>query len=102
MLSEEIKSEIKKRLLAKFDLRKIILFGSQARGTADNRSDIDLLVISDVVDDKFKMMDQLRHELLPMNYAFDVIVQTEEEYERDKKYPGYSCKIRIKRRAAYL
>lgn len=26
--------------------------------------------------------------LIQLNYAFDVIVLTKEEFERDKKYPG--------------
>ena len=60
MLTNETKSEIKNRLLEKFALKKIILFGSQARGTADNKSDI----------------------------AFDIIAVTPEEYNRDKNIPG--------------
>ncbi len=46
MISTQLKDEIKRRLLDKFDLKKIILFGSQARGTSDNKSDVDLLVIT--------------------------------------------------------
>ncbi|MHB9012120.1 MAG: nucleotidyltransferase family protein, partial [Ignavibacteriaceae bacterium] len=42
MLSEIVKNQIKERLLEKFDPEKIILFGSQSRGTADERSDVDI------------------------------------------------------------
>jgi len=88
MLSEMTKRQIKKRLLEKYNLKKIILFGSQARGTADDKSDVDLLIITDIEESKFKMMNDLRQALLPINYAFDVIVVSEDEYQRDKKYPG--------------
>ena len=88
MLTEETKTEIKKRLLSKYELKKIILFGSQARGTADERSDVDLLVIADLAEDKFEVMDTLRNALSPINLAFDIVVLTQEEFEKDKKYPG--------------
>jgi len=88
MLSEDLKEQIKERLLSKFNPEKIILFGSQARGTADEKSDIDILVISDINEDKFSLMHQMSSLLIQLNYAFDVIVLTKEEFERDKKYPG--------------
>lgn len=88
MLSEQEKEEIKQRLLSKFNLQKIILFGSQARGTSDNKSDVDLLIISDLNEDRFNLMDRMRVCLMQLNYAFDVIILTENEFERDKKYPG--------------
>ncbi|MHB1686389.1 MAG: nucleotidyltransferase domain-containing protein [Ignavibacteriaceae bacterium] len=88
MLSALEKNQIKERLLAKFNPNKIILFGSQARGTADEKSDVDLLVISELKEDRFNLMDQMRQSLLPINHAFDVIILTEAEFEKDKKYPG--------------
>jgi len=88
MLSELVKNQIKERLLEKFNPDKIILFGSQARGTADEKSDVDILVISSVTEDRFDMMNKMSSLLLAINYAFDVIILTKEEFERDKKYPG--------------
>lgn len=49
---------------------------------------MDLLVIADIDEDKFIIMDELRNLLMPIDYAFDVIILTEKEFERDKKYPG--------------
>ncbi|MDR3626905.1 MAG: nucleotidyltransferase domain-containing protein [Ignavibacteriaceae bacterium] len=88
MLSEQLKNQIKERILSKFNPDKIILFGSQARGTADNKSDIDILVIGRVGKDRFKLMDNMSSILISLDYAFDVIVLTNKEFERDKKYPG--------------
>lgn len=88
MLNDNLKNQIKDRLLARFNPDKIILFGSQARNTADDKSDVDLLVICETKGDKFTLMNHMRFALLPINYAFDVIILTNEEFERDKKYPG--------------
>ena len=88
MLSEQTKTEIRKRLLEKFELKKIILFGSQARGTADDKSDVDLLVITSNLRDRLELMQLMREVLLPMDYAFDVIAVTSEEFDRDRFIPG--------------
>jgi predicted nucleotidyltransferase len=88
MLTEQIKDQIKENLLSNFSLEKIILFGSQARGTADKKSDVDLLVIASSFNDRFKIMREIRRSLLAFDYAFDIIAVTPEEYERDKNIPG--------------
>lgn len=88
MLSEDIKKKIKEHLVEKFTLDKIILFGSQARGTADSRSDVDLLIIKNELVDRFKFIREIRRSLLNFDYAFDIIAITPEEYERDKNIPG--------------
>ena len=88
MLSESVKEQIKERLLSKFNPDKIILFGSQACGTADEKSDIDILVISSLTEDRFEMMNKMCSLLIKLKYAFDVIILTKEEFERDRKYPG--------------
>jgi predicted nucleotidyltransferase len=38
--------EIKRRLLEKFDIKALVLYGSFARGQADEESDLDLLVVT--------------------------------------------------------
>ena len=38
-------AEITDRIVRQFEPERIILFGSQARGDADDRSDVDLLVV---------------------------------------------------------
>jgi predicted nucleotidyltransferase len=88
MLTNETKTEIKNKLLEKFELKRIILFGSQARGTADSKSDVDLLIISSDFTDRYKMMREIRRSLLSLNFAFDIIAITPEEYNRDKNIPG--------------
>ena len=58
-----------------------ILFGSCARGDADNYSDIDLIVVKRT-DRRF--LDRLGDliDIIQPNFAFDVLVYTAEEFER--------------------
>lgn len=79
---------IKSLLISNFQVDKIILFGSQARGIADKRSDVDLLIIGNYQKERIKTMRLMRKILLPIDYAFDIITLTQEEFERDKNYPG--------------
>jgi predicted nucleotidyltransferase len=96
MLSKELVAEIKKRLLTKFDIEKIILFGSQARGSANKYSDVDLLLIAKVEYDRFNMMTDILRALGRMNYAFEVMILTSEEFERHKNIPGTVARYAFK------
>jgi uncharacterized protein len=88
MLSEQLKSDIKRRLVERFNLKKIIIFGSQATGRADSRSDVDLLIVTSKIENRLKLMRDIRSELLSFEYAFDVVALTLDEYEQDKFIPG--------------
>ncbi|MBU1628324.1 nucleotidyltransferase domain-containing protein [bacterium] len=81
-------NEIIKRLVTKFTPKKIILFGSHSRDTADNRSDIDILTICPLNGDRFDLMRDMTSTLNEIDYAFDVIVLTSEEFEVYKQIPG--------------
>jgi len=65
--------------LSAYDPEQIILFGSQARGEADEYSDLDLVVIKDT-DERF--LDRLSsvYELAPEVGAMDVLVYTPTEF----------------------
>lgn len=88
MISHEILDEVARRIVENFHPEKIILFGSQARGTADSHSDVDQLVVSGMKEKRRKLMVDMRRVLDELEYAFDVIVLTREEFERDSKIPG--------------
>ncbi|MCZ7402334.1 MAG: nucleotidyltransferase domain-containing protein [Candidatus Methanoperedens sp.] len=88
MISHEILDEVARRIVEKFHPEKIILFGSQARGTADSHSDVDLLVISAIKEKRRKLMVDMRSVLNELEYAFDLIILTREEFERERKIPG--------------
>ena len=84
----ETLTEAANRLSATFHPQRIILFGSQARGTADSHSDADILVICPVEGNRRKMMTEMDRALHGLCLARDIMVLTPEEYERDKWIPG--------------
>jgi len=56
MVSDSVVKSITNRLVESFDPEKIILFGSVARGTADEHSDMDILVICPISGSRRAMM----------------------------------------------
>ena len=88
MVAENILNEVTRRLVERFAPTRIILFGSQARGTADARSDVDLLVVCQVDGRKRDLMVAMDRALSGLGIARDVIVVTPEEYERNRQIPG--------------
>ena len=88
MVARWILQEATRRLVESFKPTRIILFGSQARGTADDRSDVDLLVICRVSGSKRQLMVAMDRALKGLGIARDVIVLTPEEFERDRHIPG--------------
>lgn len=54
---------IKEILVEKFKPEKVILFGSQARMDSDNKSDIDLLVITNPNGNRRKLMVEMDRAL---------------------------------------
>ena len=88
MVAQQILDQATQRLVERFAPTRIILFGSQARGTADDRSDVDLLVVCQVTGRKRDLMVAMDRALGGLGIARDVIVLTPEEYERDRKIPG--------------
>jgi predicted nucleotidyltransferase len=88
MVDNQILQEAARRLVEQFEPYRIILFGSQARGTADARSDVDLLIICRVNGKKRDLMVAMDRALKGLAIARDIIILTPEEYERDRQIPG--------------
>ncbi len=79
-LDQKFVDEIVERL-KKMSPLQIFLFGSQAEGTADADSDIDLLVIKESIVSHMKESIEARKLLRGLGRAFDLIVSTPEEFE---------------------
>ncbi|GHU96841.1 hypothetical protein FACS189483_00970 [Spirochaetia bacterium] len=83
--------------LKQSDPYRIILFGSYAQGTADENSDIDLVVILDNNDVAKTYNERLKKKLYinklvrKINYkiALDILVYSREEYKIIKNYGNY-------------
>ncbi len=88
MISNETLSKIKERLVDGFAPNRIILFGSQARGTADDRSDVDILVVCSFEGKRRHLMLEMDRALRGLNLARDIMILTPEEFELDRYIPG--------------
>ena len=88
MVSTEILQKITERLLHEFHPDRIILFGSQARGMADDRSDVDILVVCPIEKKRRTLMVAMDRALKGLGIARDIVVLSPEEYERDRHIPG--------------
>lgn len=67
---------------------KVILFGSHARGDADERSDFDFLVIERDVEDRLAEATRLRRALGDFDAPVDLIVMDAALAERRAKVRG--------------
>jgi len=67
---------------------KVILFGSHARGDADEHSDFDFLVVERELDDRVAEAVRLRRALRGLGAPVDVIVMDEALVERRSKVRG--------------
>ena len=76
------------RLVDRFDPDQIILFGSQARGTAGPGSDVDLLVIMSVTGSKRARQLEMRMALHDIAVPKDIILATPDEVVRRRDIVG--------------
>jgi len=88
MISNETLLEVKERLVNGFGPERIILFGSQARGTADDRSDVDILVVCAFEGNRRHLMLEMDRALRGLRLARDILILTPEEYEQNRHIPG--------------
>jgi predicted nucleotidyltransferase len=84
------RKQLRARLLAHgaVRIRRIILYGSRARGTALPDSDFDLLVIEAEPVSKREEMQRLRRAVQDLSYPVDVWVMGEQEFEETKHVIG--------------
>ena len=71
---------------------EVMLFGSRAKSSATENSDYDILVVTKQIlspKDKFPIRTKIRKALLGHAILSDIIIQSNEELERNKKLPGH-------------
>lgn len=92
MLTDETKQELVKRIKSAEMIDKILLFGSEATGTAGPDSDIDLLVVLDNTTMPASFQERSANYLLisrairdiEKKHPIDLLVYTRPEFERLK------------------
>jgi predicted nucleotidyltransferase len=88
MISNETLLKVRERLVDGFAPNRIILFGSQARDTADDRSDVDILVVCSFEGKRCHLMLEMDRALSGLDNAFDVLILTPEEFQIDSLIAG--------------
>lgn len=77
-----------RRLVDGFTPDTVILFGSHARGDADEDSDVDLLVVVPDVTERRSLAFEMRRALRTAALPKDIFVLSRSEHDRDRNIPG--------------
>jgi len=87
-MDEALIQEITRKIVAAFNPRRIILFGSQARGNARPGSDLDLFIEMETNLHPVERRSQVRRLLWPPPCAIDILVYTPREAEEHGRVLG--------------
>ena len=87
---------ITSQLSSRREVRRILLFGSRARGDARADSDYDLCIIVDAVEDERALYVELMREIASADWSIDLVIMTEEDFVR-KLEEGWSLLQAMKR-----
>ena len=75
-------------LVAACQPKKIILFGSHAKGNATVDSDFDILVLEETVENRVQEIVRLRRLLSPLKIPVDLLVSSNEHFDYWRDTPG--------------
>ena len=81
---ENVLNETLNRILAVVQAKKIILFGSAARGEMHGNNDIDLLVVVPSGMHRRRTAQMIYRNLIGVGFAADIVVVTEDDVEQFK------------------
>lgn len=88
MVDEGVLQDAVRRVVLAGQPSRVILFGSYGRGDATEDSDVDLMVIKPKVSNRHQEMVDLRRAIGNIGVGVDVLVYSEDEYERRSRVPG--------------
>lgn len=89
MFDKSTISNIVNRITTKINPDKIFLFGSYANNQANENSDIDLLIIKDTSEPKYKRSIEIQRLLIGSKIPVDIVVYTNDELKKDLEKIGY-------------
>lgn len=87
-ICDETVAELTRLLVDAARPKRLILFGSYARGEAQNDSDIDIMVVEERPADRLKEMVRLNRILRGLDAAVDLLVVSEETFNHWRDTPG--------------
>lgn len=88
MINKKTILNLVSKIASKIQPDRIYLIGSYANGHANEDSDIDLLIIKDTTEPKYKRSIEIQRILKGSKLPVDIVVYTNDEFEneRQKKY----------------
>jgi predicted nucleotidyltransferase len=89
MIKEKEISKLVNTIASKYHPQKIILFGSYAKGNANDNSDIDLLIIKDDKLPKIERNRVVRGFINDYDLPVDIIVKSSDEFDKYKNIIGH-------------
>lgn len=97
MITQEQINEVVRKIVENCNPQKIILFGSHANGTANENSDLDLIVVKDTDLPHHKRGTEVRKYLFGMKIPIDLLVFTGDEIneQSNDKYSFLYKALRI-------
>lgn len=88
MLDEHSLGQIVARIVAAAKPSRVILFGSYGRGSADDGSDVDLMVVKPTIVNLGEEMLELSRAVGATGVGVDVLLYSDAEFERRSQVPG--------------
>lgn len=85
---QDVLQQIVERIVRRFGPERIVLFGSCARGMAGPDSDVDLLVVMNVVGSKRQAATEIDLLMQGIPIPTDILVVTPDDVERCRNIPG--------------
>ena len=85
MIDKDKIRQVATRIGTETNAEQVILFGSHARGAANENSDVDLMIIAESDLPRFKRSRELDKLFRPYPFSMDLLVYTPEEFENGKK-----------------
>lgn len=87
-IDQGVIDEIIRGVTSTVPAQRIILFGSAATDQMTRDSDIDLLILSENIEDPWAERLAVRRSLRALGYPFDIILMTEARFEETKDIIG--------------
>ncbi len=87
-LPEETVSKLTRLVVDAAHPKRLILFGSHARGDAREDSDVDILVVEEQTAGRLMEMVRLNRLLRSLDVAVDLLVVSEEKFNHWRDTPG--------------
>lgn len=84
------------RIASGFDPIGIVLFGSQARGAANDESDVDLLVVVPDGTDRRAVAAAMYRAVRGLGVSKDILVATPSQIDRERLVPGMTIECAMR------